>query len=96
MFLCVLVRPGFGLKKKKFEACREKKTVVGGGGVALQWSLQGDDGGFMLFMLMSLCIICFAHAAAYFKHIQREKRENTKKIRIVNPAFSSQTVLAYF
>ena len=50
----------------------------------------------MLFMLMSLCIICFAHAAAYFKHIQREKRENTKKIRIVNPAFSSQTVLAYF
>ena len=37
MFLCVLVRPGFGLKKKKLEACREKKTVVGGGGgVALQ------------------------------------------------------------
>ena len=37
MFLCVLVRPGFGLKKKKSEACREKRTVVGGGGgVALQ------------------------------------------------------------
>jgi hypothetical protein len=73
--------------------------MVVGGGVALQSSLQGDDGGFMLFMLMSLCIICFSRAAAYFKHIQREKgekRENTKKIRIVNPAFSSRTVLAYF
>ena len=60
----------------------------------------------MLFMLMSLCAFhafhitlyhMLSHAdAAYFKHIQREKREKTKKIRIVNPAFSSQTVLAYF
>ena len=35
MFLCVLVRPGFGLKKRRSSRHAEKKMVVGGG-VALQ------------------------------------------------------------
>ena len=104
MWWCCSISFSVGPKNEEIEACKlcwcSIAVVFRGWWLLLLFRKRG----FMLFMLMMLLsvgIICALYIMlAHISNTSRERRgkwrENEKKIGIVNSAFSSWTVLAYF